>query len=166
MNTPKPITGLDHGTPPASLSDQNALVSSLIDLGQAIVTRQAEQTVESGAGEAVAEPPFPTPLPVTHTRQERVELEYVPDKSDLPAFRLAFTVGEVCIRENYVSMLIVSDLGFKPTSTMKFDLKYRGKVLPVIFAGAEFEFQTVGVRGISFLIDRNRKDKPTGSPVK
>lgn len=97
---------------------------------------------------------------------ERVELEYIPDKPDVPAFRLGFTVGEVCVRDNYVSMLIISDIGFNPTTTMKFDLKYRGKVIPVIFAGAEFEFQTVGIRGISFLVDRNRKDKPAGSTTK
>jgi hypothetical protein len=89
---------------------------------------------------------------------EKVELEYVPE-SNHPAFKLTFNVNEVCIRDNYISLLLTGDMGFMPASMMHFMLKYRDQSWPVIFVGAEFEFQTVQVHGISFLIDKNRQSK-------
>ena len=167
----RPLRGLDHGEPPAALREQEERIAELTQPAQkhvpvvpsvadkSVKVRQAEieaPTDDDPAG-AAAEPQTEAgPARPVFTRQEKVELAYIPERAEFPTFRLTFQVGEVCFRENYVSMLIVSDLGFKPTATMKFDMTYKGKVTPVVFAGAEFEFQTVGIRGISFLIDKQR----------
>lgn len=176
-NTAVAFSSIDHGQPPESVRQQAERTESLV-LGRTSTSPRsvADPALAGSAPEAVSQdvstlnPDVPSSSPASpklvHTQSERVELDYVSERPEIPSFQLAFTVGEVCIRENYISMLIISDLGFKPSTTMRFTLKYRGKMLPVIFAGAEFEFQTVGVRGISFLIDRSRKDKPSGPTVK
>ena len=173
-STPVAFSSIDHGQPPDAVRQQ-AERTELLVLGQSPKTPMsvADPALTGSASESVsqdvatlADTPAAALPKVVHVQQERVELDYVSDRPEVPSFQLAFTVGEVCIRENYISMLIVSDLGFKPSTTMKFTLKHRGKSIPVIFAGAEFEFQTVGVRGISFLIDRSRKEKPAGPTVK
>lgn len=171
MSTPAKPVGFDYGTPPDSVREQEQRIASLTtvpapssvadaSVGKPGVQIEAPPADEDEAPTAptVTQASTPSNAPV-FKNQERVELEYVPETPNLPAFRLSFTVGEVCIREHYISMLIITDLGFKPTSTMKFDLKHKGKTIPVIFAGAEFEFQTVGVRGISFLIDKKRREE-------
>ena len=89
----------------------------------------------------------------------RIGLEYVPDQPNQPSFSLEFDVGEVCVREHYISLLVTSDLGFKPTETMRFRLKFGNRMYPVIFAGSEFEFKSVQVRGISFLRDKAAEEK-------
>lgn len=170
--TPRPQkpVGFDYGSPPDTVVAQEERISSAIasqqtpiSVADPAVTKPGAQ-IESPPAEEDETPETPPsrqpghPGPVFKST-ERVELEYVPETPNLPAFRLSFTVGEVCIREHYISMLIVTDIGFKPTTTMKFDLKHKGKTIPVIFAGAEFEFQTVGIRGISFLIDKKRRDE-------
>jgi len=172
MSTPAKPVGFDYGTPPDSVREQEQRIASLTTVPAPASVADASvgkpgvriETPPSDEDDPVSGPvAAPTPQVAANgpvfKNQERVELEYVPETPNLPAFRLSFTVGEVCIREHYISMLIITDLGFKPTSTMKFDLKHKGKTIPVIFAGAEFEFQTVGVRGISFLIDKKRREE-------
>lgn len=157
---PVALRGLDHGQIPPALKAQQERIAALTSNNPA-PTRPAsvsDATVESRKDEieSPTEPVHDPAPPPARSRHEKVELTYVPHRPDYPSFKMTFNVGEVCFREHYVSMLIVSDLGFKPTATMNFDLSYRGVVTPVVFAGAEFEFQTVGVRGISFLIDKQR----------
>ena len=175
MSTPAKPVGFDYGTPPDSVREQEQRIASLTTVPAPASVADASvgkpgvriETPPSDDDEPSVVPVAPVPSSAANApvfkNQERVELEYVPETPNLPAFRLSFTVGEVCIREHYISMLIITDLGFKPTSTMKFDLKHNGKTIPVIFAGAEFEFQTVGVRGISFLIDKKRREESRGS---
>ena len=158
----------DHGHPPDSVTQQNELLKAALASGSPVSepnsapTDTPEETpndTPSASAPIVVDPR--TAGPPIFKKIERVELEYVPDKPDVPSFNLSFAVGEVCYREHYVSMLIVSDLGFKPTTTMKFNMKHGGKIISVIFAGAEFEFQTLGIRGISFLVDKKRQHDQT-----
>jgi hypothetical protein len=174
MSTLAKPTSFDYGNPPDAVREQEQHIASLVtapapvSVADAAVVQPGARiespTEETIAGETIISPavPISSSNGPTFKNQERVELEYVPDSPNTPAFRLSFTVGEVCVREHYVSMLIITDLGFKPTTTMKFNLKHKGKTIPVIFAGAEFEFQTIGVRGISFLIDKKRLDEARG----
>jgi hypothetical protein len=91
---------------------------------------------------------------------EKVEMTFVPeDGVTIPGFKLTFKVSDICQRPHYISMLITDELGFQPSATMRFDLKFRGQLVPVIFMGAEFEFQSLGVRGISFLVDSKRQQR-------
>lgn len=134
------------------VSDPNALGAPISDMTEmpAAVPEQSPSipaaSVASAPGSVIARP----------KKLERVELEYIPATPNVPGFKLAFTVGEVCVREHYLSLWIITDIGFKPTDTMRFNLSYNGRVYPVIFAGAEFEFQSAGIRGISFLIEKKR----------
>lgn len=103
-------------------------------------------------------------IPITRVRPgkaEKVELTFVqdPEGTSIPVFKLTFNVSDICVRDHYISMLITDELGFQPSATMRFDLKFRGKTMPVIFMGAEFEFQSLGVRGISFLVDQKRQQR-------
>lgn len=152
----------DHGKAPDAVALQSAALQAALDAGDPSsepvtppVSKDLRPNDETAATPIVVDP-LNAGKPI-FKKIERVELEYVPDKPDSPAFNLTFSVGEVCYREHYVSMLIVSDLGFKPTNTMKFNMKHNGRSMAVIFAGAEFEFQTLGIRGISFLVDKKRQ---------
>ncbi len=69
----------------------------------------------------------------------------------VPSFKFEFEVVEVCVKANYISLWLASNLGFELAATMQFMLRYEDKEYPVIFAGAEFEFQSIKMRGISFL---------------
>lgn len=159
----KPIAILpDHGEVPEAVALQQKALEAALESGAplsstpVVTPPRAETAPEEEATNPTVVNPMTAGKPI-FKKIERVELEYVPDGPNIPAFNLAFSVGEVCYREHYVSMLIVTDLGFKPTSTMKFNMKHGSKTIPVIFAGAEFEFQTLGIRGISFLVDKKRQ---------
>lgn len=158
--------GFDYGTPPDSVLDQERRIKALsggltpksvADDSVSLPGAPIEGLLDEQPNGETLSVEQPVLKPAIKTQTERVELEYVPENSSLPSFRLSFMVGDVCIREHYVSMLIVTDLGFQPNASMRFNLKYRGRVIPVIFLGAEFEFPTVGIRGISFLIDDKRR---------
>ena len=84
---------------------------------------------------------------------ESVELEYVPGVESQPSFKLKFKVREVCVREQYISLLLAGDVGFQPECQMKFKLRYQDQQYFVIFLGAEFEFKSIDAKGISFLMD-------------
>ena len=163
----------DPGTPPASTTAQQDRIAALVrDSGlsaldvsdpnaiNSVISDTAETETVAQVRSAI-DPAVPVASVVAETmakpkKLERVELEYIPATPNVPGFKLAFTVGEVCVREHYLSLWIITDIGFKPTDTMRFNLSYNGRVYPVIFAGAEFEFQSAGIRGISFLIEKKR----------
>lgn len=150
------IQRLDHGEPPAAVLEQQKKLEEFLKPEAAHPGPVAESSrAGSDAGELIGDS-LGVSMRIRPAGSERVTLEYVPEDPKMPAFGLEFLVGEVCYRPNYVSLLIMSDLGFKPTALMKFNLKHGSKTTPVIFAGAEFEFQTVGVRGISFIVDKKR----------
>lgn len=151
----KTVVGIDHGSPPDVILRQQEKVNQILKSDGGSVG-PAEELGDSPALEAPV-PPVTIPLPVIRRPllpTERVSLQFVPETGSVPAFKLEFDVVEVCVKEYYVSLLIASDLGFEPAGTMKFRLTYKGSMYPVIFAGAEFEFKSVNVRGISFLRDK------------
>lgn len=157
----KPIVGLDTGEPPAAVLQHQEKLKAMLAGEPPRKIPGAVKASDEVPTQPIVVPPIATPRPTVAAppefkNTEKVELTYFTGNPDVPSFSLNFMVGEVCFREHYISMLIVSDIGFKPTNTMRFDLKHKGKIYHVIFAGAEFEFQTLGVRGISFLVDKTR----------
>ncbi len=156
------VPGLDHGTPPSEVLREQERIAALLNRDEAV------EVTEVSTGETRRSPGFRRSsdrivemLPDLETAKqailscpaERVSLEFVPEQSGVPGFQLEFDVHEVCVREHYISLLVASDLGFKPSATMKFLLRYQKDTYHVIFAGAEFEFKTLDIRGISFLRD-------------
>ena len=153
--------GFDFGKPPDAVVAHQEHLQRIVS-GAAQVTPPADPSAlppaaeESGDEEAAAPTPVPqTPSPKSR-RTDTVTLTFVPEKPELPSFKVSFQVSEACVRETYISLLIASDFQISPSHLMKFDLVYRGQCYPVIFAGSEFEFSSQGIRGISFLVDRKR----------
>jgi hypothetical protein len=134
------------GTPPQSVIDQQLREAAL---SRAEIPPLDMEDIKLAVRRDIPVAPAARPT-------EMVELTYVPDRPEVPSFRIKFPVLEVCERDHYVSLLLVSETGFTPTAMMKFDLTYKRNTVPVIFAGAEFEFQTISARGISFLVDQAR----------
>lgn len=152
----------DPGIPPESVQRQNEELQRILKSGEPVPGSKTDEPVEE-SDSGGPEPMFYTPkvnVPPPGFKSEKVDLEYVSDDPKLPGFVLTFQVSEVCIRSHYISLLLVTDMGFRPQGTVRFILRYRRQNFPVIFVGAEFEFQTVNVRGISFLIDKNRTEQP------
>jgi hypothetical protein len=150
----------DPGVPPEAVIRQREEIQRLLDSGESVASDLPNQstTIPTSGSEPVVIPPptIYTPAPVRAIKAEKVDLEYVSDDPKFPGFTLTFSVAEVCLRQYYISLMLVGDMGFRPTGMSKFNLKYRGKNYPVIFVGSEFEFQSVGIRGISFLLDKDR----------
>lgn len=152
------LPGIPLGDPPSAVMHQQAKVESLLASDGSpdeLPETNGAKVSASHHSEGAARWPGPSEIKravVTET----IRLEFVPPpgQSGIPSFRLKIDVGEVCITEYYISLLVTSDLGFEPAGTMKFKLTHGEKVYPVIYAGCEFEFKTVGVRGISFLRDK------------
>jgi hypothetical protein len=163
----KAIPGLDTGSPPiaviAEMKKRSASVASIlghvVPTGDLMIADQENQAPVPEPIPILPEPEIKIPaMPALPQARftERVTLTSYPTEM---AFALNFSVYEICEREYYISLLIASDMQFRPAGKMSFDLTYRGKTVPVIFIGAEFEFQSVAVRGISFLVDKNRNKK-------
>ena len=165
-------TSLPHpGTPPEAVRRQDEYIKQLLVSGESIPggTTDKDPIIQevpepemshlpvvavpnSGAGGRLFFPEMAIPT----DRVKRVELVSFSTDPGIPNFTLAFNVVEACIREHYISLMLATDMGFKPSGMAKFDLKYKNRSYPVIFVGAEFEFQSVKIRGISFLIDQDR----------
>jgi hypothetical protein len=160
--TRESLSCIPHGKPPLAVQKQQSQIDALL-------TSDGSPEIQPETnGVAVVAPnhsddrirrvdPSPT-KPAMVTEIVRLEFVPAPGHDGMPIFRLKIDVGEVCITEYYISLLVVSDLGFEPTGTMKFKLTHGENVYPVIFAGCSFEFKSVGIRGVSFL-----RDKPNES---
>jgi len=151
----------DPGVPPEAVLRRQAEIQKILESGESLTSTMPDQMTnipaDSGSEPVVIQPPTVyVPSPSRPIRAEKVDLEYVSEDPKLPGFTLTFSVAEVCIRQYYISLMLVTDMGFQPTGLSKFNLKYRGKIYPVVFVGAEFEFQSVGIRGIAFLLDQDR----------
>ena len=128
--------------------------------GHAVVEEVAGRQRESAEADMRAS--YVQRRSVAPSKIEKVELTYVADpEKDTPGFKLTFKVLDICVRDNYISLALPPDgeFNFQPGMTMRFDLKFRGQLKPVIFAGSEFEFQSLGVRGISFIVDSKRQQR-------
>src|SRR4051812_1717311 len=137
----KTVGGIDHGTPPNAILQQQAKIDELLrnDGGEASETGSHSRSTSgepfSEASVSVLPRPtsdhWETSIPRNRST-ERVMLQFVPPTAGIPAFKLEFDVFEVCIRESYISLLIASSLGFEPAGTMNFRLTYKTKTFPVI----------------------------------
>lgn len=113
--------------------------------------------------EAVPAPSAPTErLPLRKAPTVQVVLEYAGVDNQagkrLGAFRLVLTVHkDICVRPNYISMLIASEVSLQPNDAMEFTMTIEQTRYQVYFVGGEFEFPSLGIRGISFLI-KNRSE--------
>jgi hypothetical protein len=158
--TRETLSCIPHGDPPIAVQQQQSQIKALL------TSDGAPEIPPETNGSKSLTPHYPDdkirriePSPVKPVMvTETVRLEFVPPGNvGMPIFRLKIDVGEVCITEYYISLLVVSDLGFEPTGTMKFKLTHGENVYPVIFAGCSFEFKSVGIRGVSFLRDKSNE---------
>ncbi len=161
----RPVAGIDHGTPPVEVLQQQARLKDLLESDGVSVPAEAPPQSSDTAKASNGRLPTPDNVPgdqedgqVIAPRKRPIAMQRVSlqlKQPGMPSFKLEFDVVEVCIKPYYISLWLASSLGFEPSSTMKFELRYKEKSYPVIFAGAEFEFQTVAIRGISFLRDKD-----------
>lgn len=160
----KPVSGIDHGTPPPAVLQQQERLKAVLQSDGPPETSTASGVSSNGEHEdtgadIVGSLRLIRGLPFPQPPTDRVALQFIPETAGSPAFKLEFDVVEVCVKEYYISLLVASDLGFEPAGTMRFRLKHKDQEFPVIFAGAEFEFKTINARGISFLRDKDAEAK-------
>lgn len=146
----KSASYVDPGTPPDSVLQQErerqrALVEPPLTPPKPTPTTEVRSVV----------PPPPIRPAAVEAPQRRevqiVRLVHTPDGAAGHGFTLDLHVVEVCIRDNFISLALSTGFTFRPEKPMSFVLTIGDHSYDVYFMGSEFEFPSLGIRGISFL---------------
>jgi hypothetical protein len=85
-------------------------------------------------------------------------LEFVA-QGEATGFKLSFDIYECSITAYSLTLAIGPDFSFEPQGVTRFNITYRKRVYPVIFAGGVFDFPSYNLRGISFMRDKKEEEK-------